>query len=113
MSNVSSNISDWLDERRDTLFPPEIIRLAVVGSISSGKSFLIRDLLNAISGMDCTCFRSKPWNANMVSSIDRPRSFLPTRTVGMVVLLFMPAVRVNTLVVGLQRLPVSGMSCHS
>lgn len=82
MSNVSSNISDWLDERRDTLFPPEIIRLAVVGSISSGKSFLIRDLLNAISGMDCTCFRSKTLERKYGFKYRSPKIFSPNENGG-------------------------------
>lgn len=59
MNKVFSDIRDWFDELRDILFPPKNIRLAVVGSISSGKSFLIRDLLDVIGCMECTDFKSK------------------------------------------------------
>ncbi len=82
MNKVISNIRNWLDELRDTFNPPESIRLAVVGSISSGKSFLIRDLLNAILGMDCTCFRSKTLERKYGFKYRSPKDFSPNENGG-------------------------------
>ncbi len=59
MNSIISMIRNWFDDLRYTFFSPECIRLAVVGSISSGKSYLIRDLLDVIGCMDCPHYYSK------------------------------------------------------
>ena len=61
-------------------FSPQCIRLAVVGNTSSGKSFLLKDIIDALRSMGCGFF------AGQMRSADPE-----TRRVGMVVLLFMPA----------------------
>ena len=69
------------------------IRLAVVGNASSGKSFLLKDIIDALRSMGCSFFAS---DSGTVSSTSPSATMRPTRKVAVAVLRSMPAVTRTT-----------------
>lgn len=61
--NIKSSITSSMFKPIKKKFSPQCIRLAVVGNTSSGKSFLLKDIIDALRSMNCAFYTSESLEA--------------------------------------------------